>query len=108
MEKLEKIVNRYQEENRPLIIKTKSGDYPVAEEIIEIENEEESSFDEEDESGNPRIRRIKRWLKGPCGLNNWKCLENDSPHNTLFKSVMFISSLVWGVIGGIKLYHMYY
>ncbi len=105
MEKLEKIVNRYQEENRPLIIKSVS--YPIAEEVIEIPNQEESSFDEE-ESGNPRLRRIKRWLKGPCGFNNWKCLENDNPHNTLFKSVMFISSLIWGVIGGIKIYHMYY
>ena len=105
MEKLEKIVNRYQGENIPLIIKTKSVDYPIAEEIIEIENEEDSTFDEEDESGNPRLRR---WLKGPCGINNCKCLENDHPYNTLFKSVMFMSSLVWGVIGGIKLYHMYY
>ena len=107
MEKLEKIVNRYQEENRPLIIKTKSVDYPIAEEVIP---EEDSSFDEEEdlESGNPRIKRVKRWLKGPCGISNWKCLENDHPYNTLFKSVMFMSSLVWGVIGGIKLYHMYY
>jgi hypothetical protein len=107
MEKLEKIVNRYQDENIPLIIKTKSVDYPIAEEVIQ---EEDSSFEEDEdiESGNPRIRRIKRCLKGPCGINNWKCLENDNPYNTLFKSVMFISSLVWGVIGGIKLYHMYY
>lgn len=108
MEKLEKIVNRYQEENRPLIIKTKTVEYPVAEEVIEIENEEDSSFYEEDESGNPRMNRIKRCLKGPCGISNWKCLKNDHPYNTLFKSAMFISSLVWGVIGGIKLYHMYY
>jgi hypothetical protein len=107
MEKLEKIVNRYQDENIPLIIKTKSVDYPIAEEVIQ---EEDSSFEEDEdiESGNPRIRRIKRCLKGPCGINNWKCLENDNPYNTLFKSVMFISSLVWGVIGGIKIYHMYY
>ena len=107
MEKLEKIVNRYQEENRPLIIKTKSVDYPIAEEVIP---EEDSSFDEEEdlESGNPRMNRIKRCLKGPYKFYNWKCLENDHPYNTLFKSVMFMSSLVWGVIGGIKLYHMYY
>ena len=107
MEKLEKIVNRYQEENRPLIIKTKSVDYPIAEEVIP---EEDSSFDEEEdlESGNPRMNRIKRCLKGPYNFYNWKCLKNDHPYNTLFKSVMFMSSLVWGVIGGIKIYHMYY
>jgi hypothetical protein len=107
MEKLEKIVNRYQEENRPLIIKSKSVDYPIAEEVIP---EEDSSFDEEEdlESGNPRMNRIKRCLKGPYNFYNWKFLENDHPYNTLFKSVMFMSSLVWGVIGGIKLYHMYY
>jgi hypothetical protein len=107
MEKLEKIVNRYQEENRPLIIKTKTVEYPVAEEVIP---EEDSSFDEEEdlESGNPRIKRIKRCLKGPCNFYNWKCLQDEPPYNTLFNSVIFISSLVWGVIGGIKLYHMYY
>lgn len=100
MEKLEKIVNRYQEENIPLIIKNK---YPIAE-------EEYSSFDEEEdiESGNPRIRRIKRCMKGSYFLNNWNFLETSHPYNTLFKSVMFISSLVWSIIGGIKLYHMYY
>lgn len=101
MEKLEKIVNRYHEENIPLIIKTKSED---------VIAEEDSSFDDEEEdieSGKPRIKRLKRCLKGPYNFYNWKCIENENPYNTLFKSVMFISSLVWGVIGGIKLYHMY-
>jgi hypothetical protein len=96
MERLEKLVSKHHEEHIPLI-------KPIAEEIIEVD----SSFDEEDESGNPRIKRIKRCLKGPYNFYNWKCLQ-EHPHNTLFNSVIFISSLVWGVIGGIKLYHMYY
>ena len=106
MERLEKIVNKYNEENKPLI--TKSVQFPIAEEVIP---EEESSFDEEEEdieSGNPRIKRIKRCLKGPYNFYNWKCIENDRPYNTLCKSVMFISSLIFGIIGGIKLYHIYY
>jgi hypothetical protein len=114
MERLEKIVNRYSsgnDEDKPLI---KKVDFPVANEVIIIPNDDYSScsddgddeFDEE--SGNPRTKRMKKWLKNPCCLNNWKCLENDHPYNTLFKSVVFISSLVCGTIGGIKLYHMYY
>ncbi len=107
MEKLEKIVNRYQEENRPLIIKTKTVEYPIAEEVIP---EEDSSFDEDEdlESGNPRMKRIKRCLKGPYNFYNWKCLENENPYNTLFKSVAVIGGFVIGIIGGIKVYHMYY
>ena len=94
MERLEKLVSKHHEEHIPLI-----NQYPT---IIK----EDSSFDEDEdlENGNPRIRRIKRYLKGSY---NWKCLEEDS-YNTLFKSVVFISSLVWGIIGGVKLYHMYY
>jgi hypothetical protein len=105
MERLEKLVNKHHEENKPLI--TKSVQFPIAEEVIEIPNqdyEDSSSCDEDDiESGNPRIKRIKRWLKSPCCF---KCIEDDNPHKTLLKSTVIIGSFVIGIIYAVNKYYV--
>jgi hypothetical protein len=63
MERLKQIVNKYNEENDPLL--------------------------EDIETGNPRIVRLKKTLKYN-GLN----------------AVIFVSSVIWIIIGGVKLYQM--
>jgi hypothetical protein len=63
MERLKQIVNKYNEENDPLL--------------------------DDIETGNPRIVRFKKTLKYN-GLN----------------AVIFVSSVIWIIIGGVKLYQM--
>lgn len=63
MERLKQIVDKYNEENDPLL--------------------------DDIETGNPRIVRLKKTLK----------------YNGL-RSVIFVSSVIWIIIGGIKLYQM--
>jgi hypothetical protein len=63
MERLKQIVNKYNEENDPLL--------------------------DDIETGNPRIVRLKKTLKYN-GLN----------------AVIFVSSVIWIIIGGVKLYQM--
>jgi hypothetical protein len=63
MERLKQIVNKYNEENDPLL--------------------------DDIETGNPRIVRLKKTLKYN-GLN----------------AVVFVSSVIWIIIGGVKLYQM--
>jgi hypothetical protein len=63
MERLKQIVNKYNEENDPLL--------------------------DDIETGNSRIVRLKKTLKYN-GLN----------------AVIFVSSVIWIIIGGVKLYQM--
>ena len=80
---LEKLVGRYQDENRPLLIKE------------EIKYDSSGDEFEDLESGNPRVNRIIKYLK------------NENPYSTLFKSVAVIGGVVIGFIGGIKVYQLY-
>lgn len=95
MERLEKIVNRYSsgnDEDKPLI---KKVDFPVANEVIIIPNDGDSEdgddeFDEE--SGNPRTKRMKKWLKNP---------------QTSTKVLLVIACSSALAFGCFKLYNMY-
>ena len=75
MERLEKIVNKHHEEHIPLLIRSH---YPIAEEEIIINDIEEDLKEETP--------------------------KDEEPYNTVVKSVVLFSSLVWGVIGAVQLY----
>jgi hypothetical protein len=100
MEKLEKIVNRYSseiDENKPLI---KKVDFPVANEVIIIPNDggdddysEDGDDEFDEESGNPRTRRMKR------------CLKEQSITSKVLLVIACSGALA---VGCFKLYNMYF
>jgi len=82
--KLEKLVGKYQDENRPLLIDKKEMKY------------DSSDYEEDIESGQPRIIRLK------------KCLHDEHPYRTLAKSIIVIGGIVGGIVCGITVYHKYF